>query len=182
MQTHLVTRAASAAAALLAVGLLSACGSSAGAGSSDASTTSGTSGPTTPTVTVTVTATPTATPTLPSPTLSKPGKPNPAVSTPPPAKDPLVIPDNPQAYAQAFVTAWVDRDRPRAAKLASKTAVDTAFASTVQTAPTFKSCEGAAGSSYCTWEGDEYTMTVRVGNERVAQHQEQAVGEVRFAH
>jgi hypothetical protein len=132
----------------------------------------------TPTVTVTVTATPT----LPSPTLSKPGKPNPAVSTPPPAKDPLVIPDNPQAYAQAFVTAWVDRDRARAAKLGIATAVNAAFASTVKTAPTFKSCEGAAGSSYCTWEGDEYTMTVRVGNELVAQHEEHAVREVRFAH
>jgi hypothetical protein len=184
MQTHLVTRAAAAAATLVAVGLLSACGSSAGAGSSDASTTSSTSGPTTPTVTVTVTATPTSTSTstLPSPTLSKPGKPNPAVSTPPPAKDPLVIPGNPQAYAQAFVTTWVDRDRARAAKLGIATAVNAAFASTVKTAPTFKSCEGAAGSSYCTWQGDEYTMVVRVGNERVAQHQEQAVQEVRFTH
>ncbi|MEO6414372.1 MAG: hypothetical protein ABIO48_17415 [Pedococcus sp.] len=180
MQNRRVSAAALAATGLAATALLSACGSSAGAGSSDSGTTTGTSGPTTPTVTVTVMAT--APSTLPTPTLSKPGKPNTTMSTPPPAKDPLVIPDNPQAYAQAFVAAWVDRDRPRAAKLATATAVETAFASTVKTAPTFTRCEGAAGSTYCTWEGDEYTMTVRVGNELVAQRQEQAVREVRFAH
>ena len=171
MQTRLVTTGALVAA----VGLLSGCGGSAGSADSGATSRAGA---TTPTVTVAVIATAT----LPAPTLSKPGKPNPAVSTPPPAKDPLVLPDNPQAYAQAFVTAWVDRDRPRAAKLAVASAVDTAFATTVTKAPTFTTCEGAAGSSYCTWQGEEYTMVVRVGNERVAQHQEQAVGEVRFTH
>ena len=68
-------------------------------------------------------------------------------------------------------------------KVARKaTCFTTAFASTVKTAPTFTSCEGAAGSSYCTWEGVEYTMTVRVGNAMVSQRQEQAVQEVRFAH
>jgi hypothetical protein len=182
MMTHLASRASAAAAAAAAAGLLSACGSSAGTGSSDSGSTTGRSGPATPTVTVTVTATQTSAPTLPSPTLSKPTRPNPTMLTPPPAKDPLVLPDSPRAYAQAFVTAWVDRDRPRAAKLAIKTAVDTAFASTVKKSPTFTTCEGAAGSSYCTWQGDEYTMVVRVGNERVAQHQEQAVREVRFTH
>ena len=180
MQNRRVSAAALAAAALCATALLSACGSSAGAGSGDSGSSSGTSGPTTPTVTVTVTAT--APSTLPAPTLSRPGKPGTTMSTPPPAQDPVVIPDNPQAYAQAFVTAWVDRDRPRAAKLAVASAVDTAFATTVTKAPTFTTCEGAAGSSYCTWQGEEYTMVVRVGNERVAQHQEQAVGEVRFTH
>jgi hypothetical protein len=180
MQNRRVSAAALAAAGLAASALLSACGGSAGAGSSDSSSTTGTSGPTTPTVTVTVTAT--APSTLPTPTLSRPGKPNGTMSTPPPARDPLVIPDNPQAYAQAFVATWVDRDRARAARLATATAVETAFASTVTTAPTFSRCEGAAGSTYCTWEGDEYTMTVRVGNEMVAQRQEQAVREVKFAH
>ena len=183
MQTRLVSAAALAAAALTASALLGACGSSGGSDANDSSTMATTSSPSTPTVTVTVTAT--ATSSLPFPTLSKPGKPgkpNTTMSTPPPAKDPLVIPDTPQAYAQAFVGAWVDRDRPRAAKLGTATAVDTTFASTVRTAPTFTRCEGAAGSSYCTWEGDEYTMTLRVGNAMVAQREEQAVQEVRFAH
>ena len=180
MQTRPVSIAALAAAALTTSALLGACGGSAGTGSGGSSTTTNTSSPTTPTVTVTVTAS--ATSSLPFPTLSKPGKPNTTMSTPPPAKDPLVIPGNPQAYAQAFVAAWVDRDRPRAAKLGTATAVDTAFASTVRTAPTFQRCEGAAGSSYCTWEGDEYTMTLRVGNAMVAQREERAVQEVRFAH
>jgi hypothetical protein len=184
MQTRLpgaaLATTALAATALAATALLGACGTSAGTGSSDSSTS--TSEPTTPTVTVTATATQTPPSTLPSPTLSKPGKPGTTFSTPPPAKDPLVIPGTPQAYAEAFVAAWLDRDRPRAAKLAVATAVNAAFASTARTAPTSKGCEGAAGSTYCAWEGAGFTMVVRVGNERVSQHQEQGVREVRFTH
>jgi hypothetical protein len=171
------TRPVTAAALLATVSVLSACGSSGGSASGSPTTTQ----TPTPTVTVTVTGQPTATD-LPLPTLSKPGKPNPTMSIPPPAKDPLVIPDNPQAYGQAFVTAWVDQDRARAARLGTATAVNAAFASTVKTAPVFKTCEGAAGSSYCTWEGDEYTMTVRVLNEKSSLRQGQAVTEVKFAH
>ena len=178
MKTRLVTTAA----VVLSVAGLTACGGSAGTGAIDSGTTSSASSPTPSTVTVTVTATPTASSTLPAPTLSRPGKPNPTMSTPPPAKDPLVIPDNPQAYGQAFVTAWVGRDRARAARLGTATAVTTAFASTTRTAPAFRTCDGAAGSSYCTWQGDEYTMTVRVLNERSSQRQDQAVIEVTFAH
>ena len=56
------------------------------------------------------------------------------------------------------------------------------YAAATWSAATPSSSLAAAGSTYCTWEGDEYTMTVRVGNEMVAQRQEQAVREVRFAH
>ncbi len=182
------TRTATTVAAVLAIaatGLLGGCGdaddtSGGGGGSSTTTPTMPTPTTTTPTSTVTVTVS--ATSTLPAPTLTRPGKPNTTMTIPPPAKDPLVIPGTPKAYAQAFVTSWVDRDRARAARLGTPAAVDAAFGSTPTKAPTFTSCEGAAGSSYCTWEGDEFTMTVRVLNEKSAQRQTQAVTEVKFAH
>jgi hypothetical protein len=41
------------------------------------------------------------------------------------------------------------------------------------------SCEGAAGSTYCTFTaGGDGTIVVRVGNEAAAQAQHQAVTEV----
>ncbi len=177
------TRLASTAALLATTALVSACGST--GDSPSGSGASPTSSPA-PTVTVTVTTTPTASSTstseLPRPTATRPGKPNPTIAIPPPAKDPLVIPNDPKAYGQAFVNAWVDRDRAGAARLGSASAVTTAFASTVTSGPVFRSCERAAGSSYCTWVGDEYTMTVRVLNEMAAQGQEHAVTEVQFPH
>ena len=176
MSSRLSTTAAIATMATAAA-LLAACGSTADTSGSAGSPSSS---PTTPTVTVTVTATPTATP--PSTSVSSPGKPNTTMSIPPPAKDPVAIPDNPKAYGQAFVTAWVDRDKADAVRLGTTSAVDTAFGSTVKTAPKFTTCEGAAGSSYCTWEGDEYTMTVRILNEAASQRQQHAVTEVKFAH
>jgi hypothetical protein len=176
MSTRITTTIA-ALVAIAATGLLGGCGAADGTGIAGASSTT-TPTATTPTTTVTVTATSS----VPVPTLTKPGKPNTTMSIPPPAKDPLVIPNTPKAYAQAFVTSWVDRDRARAAKLGTTAAVDAAFGSTPTKAPTFTSCEGAAGSSYCTWEGDEFTMTVRVLNEKSAQRQTQAVTEVKFAH
>ena len=174
------TGATATIAVLTAVtALLAACGTgTGGSGGAAISTT------TVPPVTVTVTQTPTATPStsLPSTSPSSPGKPNTTMSIPPPAKDPVTIPDNPKAYGQAFVTAWVERDQADASRLGTTAAVDTAFGSTVRTAPKFIRCEGAAGSSYCTWEGDEYTMTVRVLNEAASQRQMHAVAEVKFAH
>jgi hypothetical protein len=102
--------------------------------------------------------------------------------TPPPAKDPLVIPGTARDYAAAFVRAWVERNRAHLDRLGTPSAVTAATGSTVDQAPTFRSCEGAAGSTYCTWEGVEYTMTVRVLTEKASLRQEHAVTEVRFAH
>ena len=171
------TNAATACTVLATAALLSACGST-GSGAGGTSSTTSTATPSTVTVTVTPTATSTAT----SATPSSPGKPNTTMTIPPPAKDPVAIPSSPKAYGQAFVTAWVGRDRDDAARLGTTSAVDTAFDSTVKTAPKFTTCEGAAGSSYCTWEGDEYTMTVRILNEAASQRQRHAVSEVKFAH
>jgi hypothetical protein len=172
----MTTRLAGTIALVAATTLLGGCAT--GADGTAAGTTPTTTTPTTPTTTVTVTATSS----IPAPTLSRPGKPNPTFSTPPPAKDPAVIPDDPKAYGQAFVTAWVDRDRARAQRLGTATAVEAAFDSAPRAAPAFRSCEGAAGSSYCIWQGDEYTMTVRILNEKSSLRQEHAVTEVTFTH
>lgn len=177
--TRTASVATVATGAALSAALLGGCGS----GGSDAAGTTNGSSPTTPTVTVTVTTTPTAPPTT-TPTTgpTSPGQPDGTMTIPPPADDPVTIPADPKSYGQAFVTAWVERDKTDATRLGTTAAVDTAFGSTVETAPELTRCEGAAGSSYCTWEGDDYTMTVRILNEAASQRQMHAVAEVKFAH
>ena len=142
------------------------------AGSGDSAT------PPTVTQTVTVTVTPTA-PTLPHPTFSKPITPPVSPMTPPLPKD-QPIPSTSQGYAQDFATAWASHDRGRADELGSPAAVKAAFARRATSTPTLSGCEGAAGSSYCTFTTSGYSMIVRVLNEMASQAQPHAVVEVRF--
>lgn len=137
--------------------------------------------PPTPTATSEPSPTTSPTPTLPRQTAT-PTAPNTTMTTPPPARDPEPLPNNPEAYAKAFVAAWMSSNRPRAEELATQSAVKAVFGSRDPKGPVFKRCEGAAGSTYCTWEGTEYTLTVRVANERASNAQLQAVTEARFAH
>ncbi|MEO5983803.1 MAG: hypothetical protein ABIQ13_15990 [Pedococcus sp.] len=167
--------ALSATAGLLALGVLSSCGSDAAVDSS-ASTTPASSTPSPSPPTATVTTTVTATPTSRTPQI------DPSLTTPPPGKDAPAIPRAAQDYGTAFVKAWVERDRTRATQLGTEAAVKAAFASSVATMPRFARCEGAAGSSYCTWEGDEYTMRLRLRNEMASLGQPHAVAEVVFQH
>ncbi len=169
----------SVTAGLLAVAVVSSCGSSdptAGSSSATTPTVATTSASSTTPATVTVTTTVTASATSRTPQI------DPTLTTPPPGKDAPAIPRSAQDYGTAFVKAWVDRDRTRASQLGTEAAVETAFASTVDTMPRFVRCEGAAGSSYCTFEGDEYTMRVRVRNELASLGQLHAVAEVVFRH
>jgi hypothetical protein len=159
----ITTRSITASVALLlGTGLLAACGATGGTGSSGAAgaTGSGTSAPTR-TVTVTVTVTPPVSPVTP------------AENRP--------IPGNSQAYAQDFVTAWVRRDGARADQLAVQAAVRTAFAHRLADAPSLQRCEGAAGSSYCTFNGPGYSVIVRVLNDLASRSQPHAVIEVRYS-
>lgn len=133
--------------------------------------------PTTPASTPTVTVSE-----LPTPSMSRPTEPSMEITTPPPARDPEPLPDSPEDYAKAFVASWVQHDRHRADSLGTKAAVQAIFSARAPQAPAFKGCEGAAGSSYCTWEGVEYTLVVRVHNEKASLAQPQAVVEARFAH
>lgn len=119
---------------------------------------------------------------LPVPTTSRPTAPSTEITTPPPARDRAPLPDNPEAYAKAFVDAWVKRDRPRADDLGTKAAAHAVFSARAPESPVFLGCEGAAGSTYCRWEGVEYTLVVRVQNEKASLAQPQAVVEARFAH
>jgi hypothetical protein len=140
-------------ALLLGVSALSGCSSGAalGAGAGTDPT------PPTTTRTVTVTVTP----------------------TPPRATD-QPIPTVPQTYAEEFVAAWVRRDRTRATQLGTADAVGSAFARSVTTAPSLAGCEGAMGSTYCTFKGSTFSMIVRVLNEMTRQGQPHAVIEARF--
>ncbi len=142
--------------------------SSATTGSSSASTTA-TTPPTTRPATSTQSAT--ARPT-----------PDTTLRTPPPATDPEPVPDNPQAYAKAFVAAWVDNDKGRARQLGEEGAVKAIFSARAPGAPTFIRCEGAAGSTYCNWEGHEYTLVVRVKNQAASAGKPHAVFEATFGH
>ena len=163
-------------AIVLAV-LFAGCGPSNGPASTTSSTTPT---PATVTVTTTVTASPTAT----RPVPTKPTRPtiDPSPTTPPPGKDAPAIPRSAQDYGIAFVTAWVKGDRTRATQLGTEAAVKAAFAVRPGATPRFQHCEGAAGSSYCTWEGDEYTLQLRILNETASTGQPHAVTEVAFRH
>jgi hypothetical protein len=139
----------------------------------------GTASPPTVTRTVTVTVTPTVPPTVPPPRLSNPVTPPVSPMTPPQAKD-QPIPSTSQSYAQDFVAAWARQDRARLDELGSPAAVTAASARRATTAPSLTRCEGAAGSSYCTFTGSDYSMIVRVLNEMASQAQPHAVIELRF--
>lgn len=168
-----------ATTSLLALGLVGACGSAEpSAGDAPASPTSSTSSTTaTPSrTTVTVTTTITTSPTGRRPRIDS------SPTTPPSGKDAPAIPRSAQDYGTAFVKAWVDADRPRATQLGTEAAVKVAFGSSVDAMPRFVRCDGAAGSSYCTWEGNEYTMQVRLRNDLASLGQPHAVVEVVFRH
>lgn len=91
------------------------------------------------------------------------------------------IPTGADAYATAFVQAWASGDRTTAERLGSADAVDTAFSREGGGSWALTGCEGAAGSSYCTFSaGGDPTVVVRVMNEAAQQGQPHAVAEVRF--
>lgn len=91
------------------------------------------------------------------------------------------IPTDPQDYARAFIGAWEAGDQESALVFGTQAAVDTIFAydSGGPGSWSVTQCEGAAGSSYCTFSaGGDGTIVVRVANEAAAQGQHQAVTEV----
>ena len=65
------------------------------------------------------------------------------------------ITDDPQTYAQYLFAAWQNNNRTNAANVASADAVTQMFsrASPAQGPYTFSNCGPAAGSLYCTWNG-----------------------------
>jgi hypothetical protein len=86
---------------------------------------------------------------------------------PPPSTLPLPpITDDPQSYAEYLFVAWQNADQTAAANVADPGAVGQIFARPYSAASqwVFQTCDPAAGSLYCTWNGAnnaQLLMTVR---------------------
>jgi len=114
------------------------------------------------TTTTTTTTAPATTTTTAAPTTT-------STTAPPPPSTTVALPvitDDPQTYAEYLFATWQNNNRTDAANVASADAVTQMFA---QAYPykgpyTFSNCDPAAGSLYCTWNGQggaTIQMTVR---------------------
>jgi hypothetical protein len=96
--------------------------------------------------------------------------------------DAPAIPSDPAEYATALIRAWELGDAPVAEVFATDDAFNQLFAFEGAGAPgvwQLVRCEGAAGSTYCTFNaGGDPTLVVRVVNELAAQSSPDAVTEV----
>jgi hypothetical protein len=77
-----------------------------------------------------------------------------------------VITDDPQSYAEYLFASWQNNNRTDAAKVASADAVTQMFSQAYPAKGpySFSKCDPAAGSLYCTWNGQNgatIQMTVR---------------------
>jgi hypothetical protein len=77
-----------------------------------------------------------------------------------------VITNDPQSYAKFLFAAWQNGNQQAATMVASSDAVSQMFSQAYQPSNpyTFNDCNAAAGSVYCTWNGQNggtITMTVR---------------------
>jgi hypothetical protein len=77
-----------------------------------------------------------------------------------------IITDDPQTYAEYLFAAWQNNDKSAAANVAATDAVNQIFAQAYPAKGpyTFSNCDPAAGSLYCTWNGQNgatLQMTVR---------------------
>jgi hypothetical protein len=107
----------------------------------------------------------------------------PTTSTEPEETDGPAIPSDPAAYATLLIRAWEQFDAPTAELLATDEAFDTLFAfesGGPDAGWELVACEGAAGSSFCTFSaGGDPQVIVRVANETASQSGPDAVTEVR---
>jgi hypothetical protein len=170
-------------AALLCMGLAMggvglACGDSAGNDTTPTTTsTTVASSSTTATSAVPTTTAPTST-TIPTtaPTTAPPG---PTAKPPTTTSAPLT---SPVGTAQAAFNAWSARDVTTLERLTSATAAKVLNGrearDNVWVGPT---CEGAAGSTYCTWTAERSKLVLRVGNEAASTGQAHAVTEASFS-
>lgn len=100
-------------------------------------------------------------------------------STPSGGGSATAFPTDAQAYAQALVDAWQAGDRDLAVQLVrDPDDADELFDDDLAGTPTLQGCEGAAGSSYCTFTGQGYEIVVRVANETATAGQPGAVSDV----
>jgi hypothetical protein len=90
--------------------------------------------------------------------------------------------ESPQDYASAAFGAWLDGDLAGLDHYAAGAVVDLLAARAPEDASgwTGPVCEGAAGSSYCTWSRAETRVTLRVANEAASQGRPDAVTSASF--
>ncbi len=92
-----------------------------------------------------------------------------STTAPPPPSTTVALPvitDDPQTYAEYLFAAWQNGNRTDAANVASADAVTQMFSQAYPAKGpyTFSNCDPAAGSLYCTWNGQNgatIQMTVR---------------------
>ena len=92
-----------------------------------------------------------------------------STTAPPPPSTTVALPtitDDPQSYAEYLFATWQNNDRTAAANVASADAVTQMFSQAYPAKGpyTFSNCDPAAGSLYCTWNGQNgatIQMTVR---------------------
>jgi hypothetical protein len=81
-----------------------------------------------------------------------------STTAPPPPSTTVALPtitDDPQSYAEYLFATWQNNDRTAAANVASADAVTQMFSQAYPAKGpyTFSNCDPAAGSLYCTWNG-----------------------------
>jgi hypothetical protein len=92
-----------------------------------------------------------------------------------------VLPDDPRAYAQAALEAWLAGDAATLGELAAPEVVQALFAhAPAHETSSSPRCEGAAGSTACTWTASREEIVLRVDNAAAAARQRHAVFEARF--
>jgi hypothetical protein len=72
--------------------------------------------------------------------------------------------DSAEAASALFVEAWVSDDQDLLEALALPEVVDQVNGLPAPVAPVLDSCEGAAGSLYCTYQGEAGQIIIRVSN------------------
>jgi len=92
------------------------------------------------------------------------------------------LPTDARSYADELIRAWGRGDVTTVERLAEPGAAAVLADHSAQAGPEWSrlGCEGAAGSSYCTYEAPEGQLVVRVGNEAASTGADHAVTEVDF--
>jgi hypothetical protein len=104
-----------------------------------------------------------------------------ATNAPPAVTTPARLPNDPNDYAVATLTAWQQGDLTYLAELTGPpVAAFLAARSDRWVDWGNPQCEGAAGSSYCIWARPEIQFVVRIGNEMAYAGQPHAVLEAYF--
>src|SRR5690606_2196345 len=96
--------------------------------------------------------------------------------------EPAAILDSPAAYAEATFDAWLNDDSATVIQLSEPSAAQMLLARSPGDEKWTEAplCEGAAGSTYCTWSSVDTQLVLRVANEAASLGEPHAVTEAAF--